>query len=397
MEYQFKNKNYLEQIIQRAVEQDLLWFKENDINFKLKSGFFILDYGKEKKTEFNSLCRGLIIRQPTKDSFNLLDLIACFPFERFFNYQETVAHPVNLTNSYMLEKLDGTCVSIFFPEGDYKNPAWSTRQMFSRHKKDNELMLRSIKTDVEFYLLPLIGEYVKKIDFSQIDPNYTYVFEFIHSESSVLTVYSENDYGLYLINARNLNTLNEVCENTLNVLSSKMNTMRPQLLEPINDITQAFKRLEIAVQNRQMFEGYVFRDIETGNRVKFKDKNYVEVHHNIDNTSRTLVPKIISGEIEEYLSYFPFLRKKVEIIKEKRNEVLKEIFLNVKEFYKFGTKKELASYLKDVKIHSFNKSVIFKYYDKDLSDEELKEVISDELDKLGKKSANALLELIKIK
>jgi hypothetical protein len=397
MEYKFTDQERLKIIVQKSVEQDLAWFKEQDINFKLKSGFFILDYGKKLKTEFNRLCRGLIIRQPTTDSFDLLSLIVCFPFERFFNYQEPHAHSVDFAKSYMLEKMDGSCISVFFPERDPNKPAWSTRQMFNRHKEDVELMLRSIKTDEEFYLLPLVGEYVKKIDFSQVDLDYTYVFEFIHSEASVLTEYSEDEYGLYLINVRNLNSFNEVCENTLNELFPKLGAKRPQMLDPISDMSQAFKRLEIAAQNKKMFEGYIFRDVETGHRVKFKDEKYVKTHHNIDNTSRTLVPKIILGEIEEYLSYFPFLSKKVNNIQNKKMMKIKEICLEIKQFHKFGTKKELAFRLKGVKIPDFDKSVIFKYYMHDLSDERLEEAVSIELDKLGKKSANNFLEVIGIK
>ena len=76
---------------------------------------------------------------------------------------------------------------------------------------------------------------------------------------------------------------------------------------------------------------------------------------------------------------------------------IKEICLEIKQFHKFGTKKELALHLKGVKIPNFDKSVIFKYYMHDLSNEQLEEAVSIELDKLGKKSANNFLEVIGIK
>ncbi len=395
MEYEFSERQKLEVIVQKAIEEDFAWFKNEDINFKPKSGFYILDYGREKHTEYNCLCRGLVIEKPKVDSFELFDLIKGFPFVRFFNYQEDRAHSVNFSRSHMVEKLDGTCVSVFFPERDPNKPAWSTRLMLSRHHDDSELKLRSIMTDVDFCLMPLIGKYVNKIQFTEEDVDCTYMFEFIHSESSVLTRYTEEEYGLYSIGARNLRTLNELCEESLNSLAQKLNVGRPQLLEPASDLEQAQKVLELAVANRTMFEGYVFRDISNGNRVKFKDKKYVSTHHNIDNTSRTLVPKIISGEIVEYLSYFPFLGRKVEDLKSKKRKRIDKIIPRIKEHSNsYESRKDLALFLDEFKITGFDKSMILMNFSTKASDDELREIVNVELDKVGMKSARNYLKIL---
>lgn len=220
-------------------------------------------------------------------------------------------------------------VSIFFPNKNPNNPEFHTRKMLSTHGPDMNMNMRTFSGENVTYL-KIIKSYVNKLKFSQKDVENTYVFEFIHSTSKVVTKYTPDQFGLYLIGGRNLITHEEYSESDLNKIAHEINSKRPRLFQAIadhNEITKMFKK---AAESTPDFEGFIFRDKKTGSRVKVKDPNYVKKHHVLEKTNiKSLIPVVLNNEENEVLSYYPDVLPKIKLIKEKIKQFKKELLEKV--------------------------------------------------------------------
>jgi len=269
----------------------------------------MLNYAPGPRNIYNKLVRGMVVRKPVwgkkKDP---LSLIASFPFVRFFNYGEKDAEDIALHQSELLEKLDGTMVGVFFPEGE---TAFHTRKMLSLDEADYGLDITTFHGK-KYRFLPTIAEYVKKLSFSKADYGYTYVFEFVHEVSHVVTKYTPAQYGMYLIGGRELETHQELTEDELDAIAARIGALRPRRWSAL----QHKEIMALMKEEGQDFEGFVFRDRLTGKRVKLKDTDYLRKHRLLDETSyKNLLPIILMGEEEEILAYFPFIKDRVEDVK----------------------------------------------------------------------------------
>jgi predicted RNA-binding protein with EMAP domain len=313
METTQDQKDRLRTIIQKTISGDRQWLKEKVISAKDKGEYFVLNYAQGERNEYNELVRGLVVQKPQLGwNGDVLSLIKSFPFIRFFNAHEKEAAPIDFANSKMIEKLDGSLVCIWFPTKDPNNPQYNTRKMLSTHQPDMNLMVGGFHDGKTFPFMKVIGQYVKQLKFNPEDVEMTYIFEFIHEASKVLTKYSSEKYGLHLIGARNIRTHRELTEDELNVVAQRIGAPRPRSWDSSGDEETIRKMMDEIEKGTKDFEGMVFRD-KTGNRVKLKRADYIKLHHLLGSLSfKNLIPKILDGEIEEVLAYFPSGRKKVD-------------------------------------------------------------------------------------
>lgn len=362
-----QDKQKLTTILEHAAEGDKLWFNRNFISFGDKGEYYVLDYTKEGINEYNGLCRGMVVAKPKRE-VNLFGLLKSFPFKRFFNLGETeLVAPINFSNADMLEKLDGSCACVFFPEGDHTRPQWHTRRMLSTSLIDLNMTLKGYKHGQEAKFLTIIGDYVKKIKFSPEDVENTFIFEFIHPISAVVTEYAEHQNGLYLIGARNLKTLVEKTEIELEQTADRLSVGRPHRFDSTHDKDEILQVMNRMSEKVPLFEGFVFRDRDTGNRAKLKSTDYVAVHNHIDKIGSTLaiVKSIQSGEIGEMVAYFPYLKTKIEEIELAHKNKVEETMNTVLRYHnKYATKKELAAVVMDKKngLDFWTRSVIMKFF-----------------------------------
>ena len=396
-------KALLRTIIQKIIAGDEKWLTEKDIIAQEKSGFYIVNYNQfGEKNEYSRLVRGMVIEKPAPGSQiqDVLSLIRSFPFTRFFNKAEESADKVNLSNADMLEKLDGSMVGVFFLNGNIKDPHWHTRRMLSAHQPDRDMTLTSFHGK-EHHLINLIGEYVKQISFDEKDGEYTFVFEFIHDATTVWTKYGEDKYGLHLIGARNLSDHAEMSEQELDDTAQRLGTPRPKRWDSVNDINVINSLMQQMAKEISGFEGFVFRDKETGKRIKLKDEDYVRFHHMLDKlTYKNLLINVIKGETDEILSYFPKAKERMDVIYEKYVDLVKRVSQQVIKWRdKNLNKKELVEKLNgrkakrwDIKTggplerippavkDEFTKSCIMKYVDN--NDDTIHQKVDEEYKKL---------------
>lgn len=313
METTQDQKDRLRIIIQKTTSGDRQWLKEKVISAKDKGEYFVLNYAPGARNEYNELVRGLVVQKPQLGWHgDVLSLIKSFPFIRFFNKGEQEAAPIDFANSKMIEKLDGSMVGVYFPDGNPNNPQYHTRKMLSTHQPDMDFQVGGFHGNKTFPFMKVIGQYVKQLKFNAEDVEMTYVFEFIHEASKVLTNYAPEKYGLHLLGARNIRTHRELTEDELNVVAQRIGAPRPRSWDSSGDEETICKMMDEIEKGTKDFEGMVFRD-KTGNRVKLKRAEYVKLHHLLGSLSfKNLIPKILEGEESEVISYFPSAKKKVD-------------------------------------------------------------------------------------
>ena len=376
-------KNQLRTIIEKLILGDSDWMKEKDILVGDKGPFWILNYGMKEKNEFNRLVRGMVVEKPTANTFfhgdDPLKLIKSFPFIRFFNQGEKESDEIDMSNSEMLEKLDGTMVGVFFPTKDPNAPQWHTRRMLSSDESDMKNTLKGFHGG-NYNLMHEIGKYVKQLNFNQEDTSHTYVFEFIHDASTVLTKYKESQWGLYLLAGRNVETHKEETESELDEISKRIGANRPQRWDAVASEEEIKSMMQKVASEIEDFEGMVFRDRKTGKRVKLKDPSYVEKHHMLGDISfKRLIPKIIEGEEDEVIAYFPHAKELVDNIKERHANIKNKTVETVKQFQKYENlpRKELWEKASNID-NAFIRSMVMKHVEsKDLEskiEEELKKI-----------------------
>jgi hypothetical protein len=340
METTMDEKAKIREIIQHLIDGDKQWISDHWILASNKSGYWVLNYIQGPRNEYNRLVRGMVVQQPPPGwSGDPLTLIKSFPFIRFFNQGEKEGVSINFSNAEMLEKMDGTMVGVFFPHGDVTDPHWHTRKMVSADAQD---MGRKITTfgGKEFKFMPIIGEYVRKLKFSPEDAAYTYVFEFVHEASYVMTKYKPEQFGLYLLGARHLPDHKELTEQELDVVAARIGAFRPRRWDAMASHEEIERMMKELAAETADFEGFVFRDRETGARLKVKDADYVRKHHMIDDARsiKTLLPIILQGEEDEVIAYHPHAKERVEEIKEAYEKYLTKVVSKIKEWQAKGLK-----------------------------------------------------------
>ncbi len=334
MKTTLEEKNAIRTIIGELINENADWFKQYNIGVRSKDDFWVLNYGPGPRNNFNRLVRGMVVQKPVVGfQGDVLSLIRSFPFIRFYNQGEAEAAAVDFSNAEMLEKMDGTMVGVFFPNG---SPEFHTRKMLSTFKDDMNLGITTFAGSFAKFM-PEIKKYVIKLNFGLEDQDFTYIFEFVHEISYVLTKYLPSQYGLYLLGARNVKTHEEFSEDQLDLVAKKIGAFRPRRFEVISDFEQIQQMFKTCCENNADFEGFVFRDKITGHRLKVKDPDYVAKHHLLDNSSfRRLIPIILKEEEEEVMAVLPHTIPRVAEFKKIFNDYVETVIQITKEWQAKG-------------------------------------------------------------
>lgn len=297
-----KDKELLSFIGKKLVQNDEQWFKDNAINVKDTGKYFVLNYDQIAAyvigvNEYNKLTRGTVFDK----SGNVVSL----PFKRFFNYGEEQADRLDFSKSQIIEKLDGSLLSVFFDENN--NPVYNTRKMISSSEKDMSLTSKALLGDDEVNLMQEFGKYVKDVNFERAKKalgtnNVVFIFEAITSKNKVVTSYAKDALGLYLIGCRIMDTLEELTEEELDSVATLLNVKRPKIYSFTGNYKEIKKMLDDMDQFSEDFEGFVVRQADK--RVKIKKDSYLKLHKTIGNISyKSILPIVLSGETEELRAY----------------------------------------------------------------------------------------------
>ena len=264
-------------------------------------GLYCLKYSHiaHKSHWVSRACRGTIL---DKDHQGQWRLVAA-GFERFYNLGEVpdLQDQFNWDSFRVEEKWDGSLIILFYylPEGK-----WVTATSGSPRGKGFVG-----KSDWGGSFSDLYWECFNRNDLNvgDLDKSKIYVQELITPHNRVVVDYHEQ----WLI--RTLTVRDAV---TFSELSNKENSCTKGLLPNLLSTLDNTSGLES--------EGFILVD-DSGNRIKMKAPNYVQLHRANSNGQPDLGQLWRTGELEEFLIYFPQFTKDAEVMVSKLNQDLDTI------------------------------------------------------------------------
>lgn len=325
------------------------------ISVKLYDDRIVLNYNQIESPKTHPIvmeCRGLIL---DKD-FNVL----CRPMDRFFNLGEAlnVMPEIDWGKAVIFEKVDGSLIKIYKAFGRWeiatRGTAFAESDCMGFSITFRELVLKALGSRHGNGEPFSEAEFQRMCDY-HLDPELTYLCELTCVENRVVRRYE--GYTIHYLCARKTNTGEYV---------NGMDGMYELGAESIKmyHLQSTEEALEAARQLKNLDEGFIV--YQNGVPIcKIKSPAYVAVHHI---RGEGLNPKrisqlVISGEEEEYLTYFPEDRPVIEPYV-RGYETLHDSMCDVMELYcHFQDQKEFAK-----RIASFPfKAVLFNARAKGIS------------------------------
>jgi len=260
-------------------------------------GLSILNYDQCQSPLYDPVvkeCRSLILDQNFR--------VVSRAFDRFYNWGESKQNiDIDWTKAVVYEKVDGSLVKLFY---DFVAERWefSTRGSAFAEGTVN----RHSKITFREYILYAADINEEQLQTLNINPQYTYIFEVIGRENQVVTRYDQSQ--LVLLGVRsNLEPYEELkVPDLIKVCVDLQNrcdwNVRLPLTYEFGDMA-AVQTGASKLKNLQ--EGFVVYDGK--HRVKVKNALYVRVHHlrHKPLDKKRILELIFSGELDEYLQYFP--------------------------------------------------------------------------------------------
>lgn len=203
--------------------------------------------------------RGIIINTETLT-------VACWPFRKFGNHNESYADKIDWSSARVLEKVDGSIIKLWF---DTLEGIWQ----FSTNGT-----IRAERAAIDTYPGVRFGDIIKRADnfsdipFDSLDKTKTYIFELVSPETRVVI-----DYGtttLYHIGTRS---------NVTGVESEESIGIKKPESYPLSSLADCLKAASVLNQteadtaNEVKKEGFVVVD-KSWNRVKVKSPDYLATH-----------------------------------------------------------------------------------------------------------------------
>ena len=302
--------------------------KDNLILFKYTQG--VSDFSYKIPNE----ARGLILEEGTWK-------VVKAAFWKFFNLWEEHAAQIDWASAQVTEKMDGTCVSLYWYDNEWKI---GTNSNIDAH--DSSLNIGGYKT---YYDLCAAALRKYNVDFNKLNKNYTYTFELCSPYSRIVCKF--NEIELYLILVRDNSTLDEI---DIKSISKEIGVPTPKFFPIVSNNPEDFTNIVNSFNDNQ--EGIVVKD-KFNNRVKIKSEQYFHIHHLINNhnfTRARAFDLIFKNDFEvlvyfpEYAEFFDNLKEELKAAQRRIEEIEIEVQL-WKENNKNATKKDFRKFIEETK------------------------------------------------
>lgn len=292
---------------------------ELGIRCNVYSDRVVLNYHQLDSPKFHPIvkeCRGLILSLPEYKILNKT-------FNRFYNFNEDPdRESFDFQNSYLLEKLDGTLISVY-----HDGIKWcvATRNTAFSEGSCNHT------TDQTFY--ELFCKCVSSTFFDDLEQyvhkKYCLSFELTSPENKVVKTYSTYSITPLLITCKT--TLKEIYDpENLRQLAEKLKCRSPETMFPCRDLDGRKKEHVFDSLNRLFVtdEGYVLTSHTSNWRVKIKNPRYLAIAHMRNNgeiSIKRICYLVCTNDHVEYLNYFPedkvHFEKYIEAFHQARMEI----------------------------------------------------------------------------
>lgn len=283
-------------------------------------------------------CRSLILQF---DTFGVVSR----KFDRFFNYGEALEyyHDFDPSRSVVMEKADGSLIGVYSCNGKWHI---STRGMAFA---EGEHVLGGTFKDKVLDTFGLSEDDFQSF-FSAYNPRMTFVFEYTSPENRVVTRYENPEMVLLGVNDGEVEYPYDTMALDLNVRGlnfRKAKMYHVQEMQAIVELANSLPNLE---------EGFVIYDPLSNKRMKVKSSLYVVAHSIRGNdplpTRKNLLKLIFTGEIDEFLSYFPEWKDKARMVEDEVTDVMDSLAQAWDSCKDLDSQKDFAISIKDVKHNS---------------------------------------------
>ena len=298
---------------------------ESNICVSEKDNFYIYNYNNAvlvpRDDPIIRICRGIVL----DSEGNLMN----YPFDRFFNYHEKECDKVDIENSFILEKTDGSLISYW-----YTGKEWEVTTRGSFYGKGTE--------GVNFK-----QEFLKLFNgFTKLDKNYCYQFELCTSLNRIVTRYFEE--FVVLIGARSLLNLKELNQNQLDKIAKKLGVRRPKKFKATN--IEECRKLFDKMKDDE--EGLVVVDLSS-NRFKLKQESYLKMARIISLKDQDLLEYVL-GEIELDTDFDSMeeVKERIKEIKKLYDDTMNYIKSVYNNLSQYTDRKEFASHATKYKFSS---------------------------------------------
>lgn len=303
-----------------------------------EDGIVLLDYHMIDSPKTQPIvieCRSLILDLHT---FGVISR----KFDRFFNYGEALEYyqDFNLPRSVISEKADGSLIGVY-----YYNGKWNISTRGMAFAEGDHVMGGTFRDKV----LDAFG--VTDEMFQSVFNNYpkdtTFVFEYTSPENRIVTKYDKPQMVILSAN----NGENEWDMETLNIAMIKTPlNVRPLKTYYATDMEEVVK---LANSLPNLEEGFVIYDPVSFKRMKVKSSLYVVAHalrgEDALPTRKNLLKLFFTGELDEFIAYFPEWEVKAANVKYDVDQALWDLEEAWVANRHIESQKDFALAIKDVK------------------------------------------------
>jgi len=295
-----------------------------NLHINAKDNLVIFKYNQFNSDFSNKIVkesRGIILEKGTWN-------IVAHPFDKFFNYGEVYAYNLSLDDSYILEKVDGSIIKVYFYDGEWRVATNGTIDANDASNNDG-ITFAKIFFDV------ISKEAFDKLTTNFL-PNLTYIFELVHPSNRIVVDYGglkelvfiglkENDGKL-----RDFNIHHKPIKKKYEKLFKNLPIRFVNIygMGNVDDMFELSKLADAANALGNEFEGYVVTQIKDNlviGRVKVKSPKYVQLHHVATGESVTnnLIRVLLENEEKEFEVY---LDKLPDAVKDEYKLLKKKYF-----------------------------------------------------------------------
>lgn len=282
-------------------------------------------------TEFNRMCRGLIVDLKNKK-------IIAYPFDKFFNLDEQpeteIGVLLNLGDFEVSEKLDGSMIIIFKDPNTGKYVATTKGSFDSEH---GEFITKRI---------------TPKLKNDALHNKYTLIFELIEKKFQIVVNYEKKGYrpGLYLIGARDRISNQLLPFKEVQILAQELDlpTIKTYEFKTLSEVVKTAKTLSV------LEEGYVIRYKKNGRLVKLKGDEYLYAHRFISCLSQKYIIEALGEGItpQELVDTAPEeykedVLKDAKVFQEDHRVLVGQIHDYYNDSYRLAGRKEFALWVQE--------------------------------------------------
>lgn len=274
-------------------------------------------------------CRGIIV-----DDENDFHIVAR-PFDKFFNYGESLSVNIDWNTAKVYEKLDGSLMILYHYDGAWQVASSGTPD--AGGNVHNSLLFSSFSE--LFWHTYNVNKLSLPADSLQ---DWTFMFELMTPHNRV--VVPHEDFKLALLGVRHRITGDELH-------LSDLKAAKGTLADFVNSVPHV-KEFSISTHEEMMAtipnldpmdqEGYVVCDAAF-NRIKIKTPAYVAVAHMRDNFGPIAAIEIVrQGETSEVGTYYPAYQEILDELRDKFNTLVDDLEKKYAQIQHISCQKEFA-------------------------------------------------------